>query len=206
MFGKIRSRLKGSEKSSPPSQINAHSDSKSRAFIPPDVGQTIKVYTILEYVFIPDNFDIKSHLNMREQAGIFKFNAVDLKNLNVISASVRESPIFCLLNNPNINPRVCGYFLHILNELNLVVKTVDNPLRRSHSDDTYDEFCEGWELERNNYIRGQEVKMINFIIINFCKLSINKVVEEYSKTAFNIEKEQYTFDKSLGGLTLEKTT
>lgn len=160
---------------------------------------------MLEYVFIPDNFDIKSHLNMREQAGIFKFTAIDLKNLNTIAIAVRESPVFCLMNNPNINPRVCGYFLHILNELKLVVKTVDNPLRRSHSDDVYDSFCEEWELERSNYIGDQEVRTMNFIIINFCKLAINRVVDEYSKTSFTIEKEQYTFDKSLGGLTLEKT-
>jgi hypothetical protein len=140
---------------------------------------------------------------MREQAGIFNFNDMDLKNLNFISISVSSTPVFCSLNNPNLNPRICGYFLHILNELDLVVKTIDNPLRRMHAGDAYESFCKDWSKERTTYIRGTYAKNINFIIINICKLLESSIIKEYSKKAFHLEKEQYEFDKSLEELNLE---
>lgn len=136
----------------------------------------IKEYLMVEAVAIPPDFEIENHLKMREAAGIFENEHVNLKQLTLIAEGVKASPIFASLNNPIIEPHTCMYFLHIMEELGLVVTTVDNPVKRNRQE--YQSFLAGWSDQQRNYVRGQDVFRMNFIVINLYQLYQKNVMEE----------------------------
>lgn len=136
----------------------------------------IKEYLMVEAVAIPPDFQIENHLKMREAAGIFENEHINLKQLALISEGVKSSAIFASLNNPLIEPHTCMYFLHIMEELKLVVTSVDNPVKRNRQE--YNKFLEQWSQQQVNFVRGQDVYRMNFIVINLYKLYQQKVMDE----------------------------
>ena len=50
----------------------------------------------IEFVAIPNYFDIKAYLSMREITGQFMSHEITLESVLLIAESVRESPIFTL--------------------------------------------------------------------------------------------------------------
>ena len=133
-------------------------------------------YFIIEVVSVPPEFDISNHLKMREAAGIFEHENVDLKQLTIISEVVRCSAIFSALNNPVINPHTCMYFLHIMEELKLIIKSIDNPIKRNREE--YMTFLKKWKQDSHTYVRGQDVLRLNFVIINLVPLYQQQVMDE----------------------------
>lgn len=136
----------------------------------------IKEYLMIEAVAVPPNFQIENHLKMREAAGIFENEHVNLKQLALISEGVKASPIFASLNNPLIEPHTCMYFLHIMQELGLVVTKVDNPVKRNRQE--YESFLNSWGKQQVNYVRGQDVYRMNFIVINLYQLYQQDIMDE----------------------------
>lgn len=142
-------------------------------------------YLICEFVVVPHDFEIESLLTLREQAGIFPFPQIDLAHLRIISASVKYSPVYNMLNNSEkINYRTCLYFLHILYEAGLILETMDSPVRRlfgsykrmidnSCSSDSED------QEERPIYIDfGTRVRNLNFSIINMFNLLNEEMISK----------------------------
>jgi hypothetical protein len=162
-----------------------------------DLNMSIDNYNICEVVAVPQNFDIKSFLSMREQMGMFKAKNIDSKLLEAVSMAVTCSPIFSSMNNALINPYVFSYFLHILDELGLIIKNYHNPIRKNYRDKPYLEFCQRWEEGRYTYIRGQEVKRISFIVINIVQLFSQDVIDEAKKALEDIEKFQTDANKKM---------
>ena len=141
-----------------------------------DLNTRVEDYLMVEVVAVPPNFEITNHLKMREAAGIFENDKVNLKQLAIISEGVKASPIFCALNNPIIEPETCMYFLHIMSELGLIIKSIDNPIKRNREE--YSVFLKKWNSERYNYVRGQDILRLNFIVINLVPIYQQHVMDE----------------------------
>ena len=136
----------------------------------------VKEYLMVEAVAIPPEFHIENHLKMREAAGIFENEHINLKQLALIAEGVKSSAIFASLNNPLIEPHTCMYFLHIMSELGLIINSVDNPVKRNKQE--YQSFLNGWSDQQRNYIRGQDVFRLNFVVINLYQLYQQDVMDE----------------------------
>lgn len=162
-----------------------------------DLNIELNNYLVTEVVAVPPNFDIHSYLSMREQIGMFKTDKVNLKQIEIISLGVTCSPIFSSMNNPVINAYSVGYFLYILDELGLIIKSHHSPLRKTYSGKSYLEFCKNWQNERYQYIRGQEVKRMSFVIINIVQLLQKHIIDEAEKALKDIENYQDTATKKM---------
>ena len=141
-----------------------------------ELNLRIKNYVMAEFVAVPQDFDCKSHLSMREHVGIFPVKEANLTEVSIISTGVTNSAVFSTMNNPTLHPKSCFFFLQLLGELNLILKKIDNPLRRSQ--EQYKEFAKRWEDDHNTYVRGQEVERISFIIINIVPLLNQSIIDE----------------------------
>ncbi len=122
----------------------------------------VQNYMIIEFVAIPPDFDIANHLSLREQAGIFDMKKINTNHLSIIADGVKASPVFSMLNNIRIAPVTCLYFLKVIHELHLVLKTLYNPLREQM--DYYLKTLN--EGKTSIYIKGQVAERMNFTIIN----------------------------------------
>ncbi len=158
----------------------------------------IKEYLMVEAVAVPPDFQIENHLKMREAAGIFENEHVNLKQLALISEGVKSSPIFATLNNPVIEPHTCMYFLHIMEELGLVITSVDNPVKRNRQE--YNAFLNGWSDQQRNFVRGQEVYRINFVVINLYQIYQQNIMTEVKDSIEQVLKHTEDVRKMKEGL------
>lgn len=156
-------------------------------------NETVKDYMTLEFVAIPPDFDIMNYLSLREQAGVFKSTHVNLKHLQIIAEGVKASPVFAMLNNIRIHPSTCLYFLKVIHELDLVLKTLYNPMR-----DQIDNYIEHIDSHSGSiYIKGQRAKTINFVIVNMLPMMNDAVINESMEIAKRLQKYQSNVDEKL---------
>jgi len=153
-----------------------------------EMNTHVKNYVMAEFVAVPPDFDFKSHLTMREQIGMFKIKDVNLSQVKIISDSVANSPVFSTLNNALLHPRSCFFFLQLMTELKLVLKGIDNPLRRSQ--EQYKQFAERWESDHRTYVRGQDIERISFLIINIVPLLDQTIIDEAWESLSELKKYQ----------------
>ena len=159
-----------------------------------EAAVTLEHYLVAEVVAIPPEFELTHHLQMREQMGIFEGSKITLKELKIISEGVKHSAFFMIMNNLNLSIQSCMYYLHIINELGLVVKGVHNPIRKT---DTYRRFATEWDQNKWNIIRGQEVKSLHFIIINMVPMLQQSAVDEAITIVNDILSYQQEIEKEL---------
>lgn len=160
-----------------------------------DLNLMINNYVVNEFVAIPPNFDFRSHLKMREQVGIFPVKEINLELLEILCDSIKLSPVFCTMNNANMNPKNCFFLLELFSELGLIVKSIDNPLRKSMNKEAYLEFCKEWEDDYYNYVRGQEVKRISITFVNLYHIFSDDIYSEVSEAVKRVE----TYQKEIDG-------
>ena len=159
-----------------------------------ELNTEIKNYVMAEFVAIPPDFNLQSHLSMREQVGIYKVKNMNLHQANIFVDAIKNAPVFCSMNNALINPNICFFVLQLFQDLNLILKSVDNPMRRGMNKEAYMEWAQRWETGRHNYIRGQEVIRMSFLIINVVHLFSETVYEEAIKTVEEVTKYQKEID------------
>ena len=166
------------------------------------VSTRVDNYFTVEFVAIPPDFDLESHLLMREQVGITEFKDVDIGSVKKIAMAVTHSPVFAVMNNALLSASSCMYFLHILNELGLILKTIPNPMRMIGDD--YKNFIKRYEARNSHiYIRGQDANRLNFIIVNLFPMMEGNVINEVMEIAQNLQKYQVDMEenmKSIGNL------
>jgi hypothetical protein len=153
-----------------------------------ELNTTVKNYVMAEFVAVPSDFDCQSHLSMREQVGIFNIKDVNLRHVQTISDAVANSPVFSTLNNALLDPTSCFFFLQLLDELNLILKKIDNPLRRGQ--DQYKEFAKRWRKDHLTYVRGQDVQKISFLIVNIFPLMSQNIIGEALDASNELRKYQ----------------
>ena len=93
------------------------------------------ILTMVEFVAVPQIFDIEHFLTMRETTGFI--DIADKKQLKIVSDAVKNSTVFAIVNNPNISIVTIFAFLQILKELNLVIQIATNPLMTRLEDYDY---------------------------------------------------------------------
>ena len=155
----------------------------------------VKNYIIAEFVAVPPDFKIESHLHLRENFGIFEIEDIHLKQVGIISDVVKNSAVFASMNNAQLDPKCCMFFLYILNELGLILSKVDNPIRR-HNQDTYLQFAKRWKEDQLTFVRGQEVMRISFLVVNIVHLLSEEVVGQATKAIQNVQKYQMEVNKA----------
>lgn len=156
-------------------------------------------YVVAEFVAVPENFDLDAHLSMREQVGIFSVNQIDTKQVHIISQAVVNTPVFSTMNNALLSPQSCMFYLLLLDELGLILKEIDNPFRRLNSD--YGDFMKHWDEQRYNYVRGQDVLRISFLIVNIVPLLQQNVIDEAVKAVNDMIKYQEEINQFNGSIT-----
>lgn len=146
-----------------------------------ELNTLIQNYVMAEFVAVPPDFDLQSHLSMREQVGIYEVKNMNLHQAGIFIDGIKNAPVFNTMNNALINPNICFFVLQLFQELGLILKTIDNPMRRSMNKDEYIQWAKRWETGRHNYVRGQEVLRISFLIVNVVHLFQEKVYNEAIK-------------------------
>ncbi len=165
-----------------------------------ELNTLVQNYIMAEFVVVPPDFDYKSHLNMREQVGMFSIEEVDLTQIGIISSAVANSAVFSTMNNATLHPKSCFFFLQLLGEVGLVLNKIDNPFRRSQQE--YEAFAKRWDDSHRGYVRGQEFERISFLIVNIVPLLDQNIINEawealgeLKKYQDGINKTNYNFDK-----------
>lgn len=158
------------------------------------LNMSIKNYVMAEFVAVPQDFDVHSHLTMREQVGIFNVKDINLNQVEIISSAVANSPVFSTMNNAVLNPKSCFFFLQLMSELNLILKKIDNPLRRSQ--DEYKRWIKEWDDDHHNYVRGQDVLRISFLIVNIVPLMSQTIIDEAWTALEEMQKYQNEINQS----------
>lgn len=161
-----------------------------------ELNISVTNYTVAEFLVVPPDFDLHSHLSMREQVGLFQVKDFDISNSVVIADAIKSSVVFSTMNNATLHPKYCFFLLQLFSELNLVIKSVDNPFRRYMDSKIYLTFANRWNEERQiHHIRGQDVSRISFIFINLFHLFNETVYSEAFKAVEEVQKYQEEIDK-----------
>jgi len=147
-------------------------------------------FTILEVVAIPANFDISSFLSLREQHGMSRYDGLDLEQVKFLAESAKNSPILALFDNKLRSGSVL-YLLSILEELNLVVKSIHNPIRKTY--EQYENF-----INYNSRMAPEDRYSLNIILINIFLFVGDEIIKESLEIAMNLQKYQVELNKSLG--------
>jgi hypothetical protein len=147
-------------------------------------------YVMAEFVAIPQDFDLQSHLHMREQIGIYQVKNMNITQANIFIEGIKNAPVFCAMNNELINPNICFFVLQLFQELGLILKAVDNPMRRDMDKDAFMSWAKYWNSGDLQDIRGQQVRRISFLIINVVQLFQEEVYEEALTAMKRVQKYQ----------------
>ena len=164
-----------------------------------ELSTYVKDYFLVEFVAIPPDFDIGSFLTLREHVGLFENDQVQLNLIKKIVEGVKYSPVTSLLNNALLTPITGMFLLSVLDELGLIVKAIPNPIRRSQ--ESYKDFIKRYySRHKENYpvfIRGQDVKRVNLIIINLFQILDQHIIDSTVKIATEIQKHQLEVQKKI---------
>lgn len=161
-------------------------------------------YLMVEFVAVPPEFDIGNYLTLREHTGIFDNKVMTLDQVIKIAEAIRYSPIVSLMNNALLDVRVGCYLLSILDELGLILKSVHNPLRKDGFG--YKEFLKRYidnnkeKHVRPTYMRGQEAKRVNIVVVNIFQMMNQNVMDEAIQIAKNMQVHQKEVEKRLKSL------
>lgn len=163
-------------------------------------GMRIDNYHCVEFVAVPPDFDIFNYLSMREQAGIFEAKNINLKQLQAICEGVKYSPVFSILNNTRLQPVTCMFFIKVVKELGLVLKTIHNPLRQRI--DNYIQYFDEESSYDYVHVSGQEVKRLNITIVNIFNMLSDDVISEAMGIAKKLQEYQLEVDEKLNSIAL----
>jgi hypothetical protein len=156
-----------------------------------ELNTHVKNYVMAEFVAVPPNFDLKSHLSMREQVGMFAIKNMDIEKASIFVDTIKHSAVFSSLNNALIHPSICFFVLNLFQELGLILQAIDNPIRREMDKDAYMRYAKWWEQNRRHqHMRGQEVERISFLIVNVVHLFNDSVYKEAIEAMERVTKYQ----------------
>ncbi|MFW9871862.1 MAG: hypothetical protein ACFFG0_02085 [Candidatus Thorarchaeota archaeon] len=163
--------------------------------------RNVKDYFLIEFVAVPQEFDIGSYLTLREHIGQFNDAPVDLTTIKKIMDGIRYSPVCSLLHNALLPPETGLYVLSILDELNLVIRSIPNPLRSAWSRSDYKNMIgritESKQRRYRIHIGGQDAEKVNLVIVNLFPMLQKHVLDEAAKISKSLEKYQKEVDDNI---------
>ena len=162
-----------------------------------ELSTYVKDYFFVEFVAIPPDFDIGSFLTLREHVGIFENDKVQLSLIQKIVEGIKYSPVTSLLNNALLSPITGLFLLSVLEDLGLIVKTIPNPIRKGK--ESYGDFLKRhynrYKKNDSTFVRGQDVKRVNLVIINLFQLFDQNIVDSTIKIAQKIQEQQIELEE-----------
>jgi len=141
--------------------------------------------TVIEFVAIPDFFDIEQYLSIRELTGFV--DTVDLKQMKLIAESIRYSSIFTTGDNYSISATTIFMLLHIYNEINLVINlSTEKPWKPRGVE--YKTVAE-WHVSRDRDINGgTRNQPMSFVIINLLQLQKEGILKKALESVLELKK------------------
>lgn len=141
--------------------------------------------TVIEFVAVPDFFDIEDYLSIRESTGFV--DTVDLKQMRLIAESIRYSTIFSTGDNYSISATTVFMLLHIYDELDLVINlSSEKPWRpRGVTFET----VAGWHTQRDRDIStgNRRDRPMSFVIVNLLQLQQEGILERALQSVVKLE-------------------
>jgi len=147
------------------------------------------VPVIVEFVSVPETFDIDCFLSMRESMNKFRNNHMQVEQIKFVSDAVKASPFFVLTKVPHITISSCLFCLELYRELGLTVDIFS---------DIHDSKFRGITFERYMEYEDKEdvMQALAIIIVNLFPLLkegiVEKVLEKIVETEEYIESVEST--------------
>ncbi len=119
----------------------------------------------IEFVAIPNYFDIHSYLSIREVTGQFMSQDITLASVTLIAEAVKEGPVFTLSSPTGTYCASALFFIEILKQIGLTMKAFSNFLPTEVK--SYE------SILKNNTFKNQDGKPVmnmTIIFINLYKL------------------------------------
>ena len=89
-------------------------------------SQLQDVPIIVEFLAIPDTFDIEYYLSMRESTGLFSNEEINLEHVKFMGDTIKSSPFFVLSKAPELTIASCLFCLEIFREVGLTLESVSD--------------------------------------------------------------------------------
>lgn len=151
--------------------------------------------TLAEFVVVPPEFNIEYFMSMREKMGMFSLKEINAKEVEIIAMGIANSPVFSSMNNRNLNSISCMFVLDILDQLNLVLRSIPNPLRRDRA--SYAEHAQFMSASGFSSIRMQQSDGLNFLIVNMYHVFNQNIIDQAWEAIQSVEKFQEEIKQSL---------
>lgn len=84
------------------------------------------VPVIIEFVAVPNTFDIEYYLSMRESTGMFINEEMNLTHIKFISDTIKSSPWFVLSKAPDLTIASCLFCLEVFREIGLTIESISD--------------------------------------------------------------------------------
>lgn len=150
--------------------------------------------TVIEFVAVPEFFDIDHYLSIREMTGFVE--TVDLKQMQILAEAIKGSTIFVTGDNYRISATTIFMLLQIYDELNLVINlSTDKPWKPRGTD--YQTVA-GWHIKRDRDI-GDDVRNrpMSFVIINLLQLQQEGILDKALESVVNLEEHLNDITKTI---------
>jgi len=149
--------------------------------------QLLDVPIIVEFVAVPNSFDIDHYLSMRESTNNFSNAEMNLDNVRFISDTIKSSPFFVLSKAPELTISSCLFCIEIFREIGLTLQSV--------SDQHENSIFRGQDFKRflhYSYKNDSQESQVPFciIVINTYQLVEEGVLEPIVEKI--VEVEEYT--------------
>jgi len=133
------------------------------------------VTTVIEFVAVPNFFDIEHYLSIRESTGFV--DTVDLKQMKLVAESIRYSSIFTTGDNYSISATTIFMLLQIYDELKLVINLATEKPWKPRGTDF--KTVAGWYVKRDREINsGHRERPMSFVIINLLQLQQDGILDK----------------------------
>jgi len=144
----------------------------------------VRVTTVIEFVAIPEFFDIEHYLSIRESTGFV--DTVNLKQMKLIAESIRYSTIFSTGDNYQISATSVFMLLQMYDELKLVINlSTEKPWKPRGTD--YKTVA-GWYVKRDREVNsGRHDRPMSFVIINLLQLQQEGILDKALKSVVSME-------------------
>jgi len=136
----------------------------------------------IEFVAIPNYFDIHSYLSIREVTGQFMNQDITLESVTLIAQAVKEGPVFTLSSPTGTYCASALFFIEILKQIGLTMKAFSNfmPVQVK----SYESILKNSTFKNED---GKPVMDMTIIFINLFKLVETNVLAPIIEQITNAE-------------------
>ena len=149
---------------------------------------------IVEFVAIPPDLDIHNFMSVPESVGRFRDPRVKKEHIFLIAESIKNSPVFTLVNALESVLVSCISFLNILQEIGITVKTVSN-IKRSNMN--YREFLESEHFSNDVDDQDRIVPGVVVVVVNLFPLISDNLMEDALESIIKLEEFQEEIKQSI---------